>query len=282
MRRESIGWLLLDEAGQATPQSAAGIIWRSRRCIVVGDPLQIKPVVTHPEQLIKLLRQQTGVEELTWSLLVSSVQTLADRASPLGTYIGADDADNWSGFPLRVHRRCDNPMFEISNQIAYNSQMVKATKEEPFECVLGKSCWFNVMGHVVLDKHVIEEEIALLKYLLAQLTGSHTKDIYVISPFHAVKCYCEENMSSFKNVKYGTVHTFQGQEADIVFLVLGSDPAKARAREWVTESPNIINVAVTRARKRLYVIGNEALWGKLPFIKEVRKMLPVKRIKLKE
>jgi hypothetical protein len=274
--REDIGWLLLDEAGQATPQSAAGIVWRSKRCVIVGDPLQIKPVVTHPAQLIKILRQKAGVEELVWSPLVSSVQSLADRISERGTYLGEGDTRSWSGFPLRAHRRCDNPMFEIANKIAYEEQMVKATKDEPFECVLGESCWFNIAGYLVLEKHVIREEITLLEYLIGKLIESgYSKDIYVISPFASIKFHCEEIFKQRKNVKCGTVHTFQGREAEIVFLILGSDPAKPGARKWVTESPNMINVALTRAKHRFYLIGNKKLWGNLPFINQVKNILPV-------
>lgn len=280
MGQESIGWLLLDEAGQATPQSAAGIIWRSKRSIIVGDPLQIKPVVTHPEQLIKLLRHEAGIDDLVWSPLVSSVQSLADRVSERGTYLGEGDTRSWSGFPLRAHRRCDNPMFEIANKIAYEGQMVKATKEESFACVLGKSCWFNIAGYLMLGKHVVQEEILLLKHLINALIGSgYNKDIYVISPFTSVKFHCEEIFEHLKNVRCGTVHTFQGQEAEIVFLVLGSDPAKLGARKWVTESPNMINVALTRARHRFYLIGNKKLWGKLPFINQFKNILPVINVK---
>lgn len=36
---ESLGWVLIDEAGQACPQQAAGAVWRSRRTVVIEGPL---------------------------------------------------------------------------------------------------------------------------------------------------------------------------------------------------------------------------------------------------
>ena len=62
----------------------------------------------------------------------------------------------------------------------------------------------------------------------------------------------------------GTVHTMQGKEADVVILVLGGSPAQPAARAFATRTPNLLNVAVTRARRRLYVIGNRSAWASEP------------------
>jgi hypothetical protein len=75
---ESIGWLLIDEAGQAPPQQAAGAIWRARRTVVVGDPMRLEPVVAMPwggqQALLRLFRV---AEE--WAPSRTSVQRVADR-----------------------------------------------------------------------------------------------------------------------------------------------------------------------------------------------------------
>lgn len=41
----SLGMLIIDESGQAMPQSALGALYRTRQAVVVGDPLQVEPVV---------------------------------------------------------------------------------------------------------------------------------------------------------------------------------------------------------------------------------------------
>jgi len=297
MGQDSLGWLLIDEAGQATPQSVAGALWRSRRAVVVGDPLQIEPVFTVPHALVEDLRRRHDVS-VHWSPVYESVQTLTDRITPFGTWveIGSIDAGGeaerlWTGMPLRTHLRCDDPMFSISNAIAYAGQMVHGRVDETgqlvpriFSSPLGESAWFDVRSNTARHP-VVEDEITCLLNCLRQLPFASNKkkaDIYVISPFRKVisACRTKINKEKLKGIECGTVHAFQGKEASIVFLVLGTAAGKAGAgaRHWAASKPNLLNVAVTRAKCRLYVIGDASAWGKLAYFGELYQTLPVRQV----
>ncbi|NAW50817.1 ATP-binding domain-containing protein [Elizabethkingia argentiflava] len=275
--QQQIGWLLIDEAGQATPQSATGLIHRSKRCVIVGDPLQVEPVVTIPEKLVTMLRNEHNVS-VDWSPYSVSVQQLADRVSLSGTYMNVGNTDEkiWTGFPLRTHRRCDDPMFSIANRIAYSNQMVKAVTTNSKGAFIGNSCWFSSNTDVVslVNKHVVKQEITFLSHKINELRNSgYDGVIYVISPFKSVASYCSNTFRGDKKVLCGTIHKFQGKEADIVFLVLGSDPKSSGARNWASQKPNMLNVALTRAKKRFYVIGNKKLWGTCNYFSTMISML---------
>ena len=63
-----------------------------------------------------------------------------------------------------------------------------------------------------------------------------------------------------KGSNIGTVHTFQGKETDEVILFLGCTPESSGAAMWI--SKNIVNVAASRAKYRLYIVGDMDIWRK--------------------
>src|SRR5690606_8424217 len=59
-----IQYLFIDEGGQASPQQAAGALWRSRKAIVVGDPVQIEPEVTIDETIMADIRKHFQLDDI--------------------------------------------------------------------------------------------------------------------------------------------------------------------------------------------------------------------------
>ncbi|WP_445157502.1 AAA domain-containing protein [Halomonas sp. E14] len=260
--RESIGWLMIDEAGQATPQAAAGALWRARRALVVGDPLQLQPVVTVPDRLQGVLATSHDVST-DWLPGFTSVQALADQASSHGSRIG----DTWVGMPLLVHRRCDSPMFEISNAVAYANAMVHGKSNEPLD--LPPSAWINIPARDARG-HWIPAEGDAVRALIQQLQQANVaaEEIFLISPFRSVVSNLQTVAKEYPGLRAGTIHTVQGREANVVILVLGGDPARNGAKAWASERPNLVNVAVSRAKRRLYMVGDRVAWGRFAYFDE--------------
>lgn len=48
------------------------------------------------------------------------------------------------------------------------------------------------------------------------------------------------------------------------------------ALDWAASRPNLLNVAVTRARRRLYVVGDRSRWRRRPFFSELARCLEVR------
>lgn len=264
LEREDLGFLLIDEAGQAAPQNAAGALWRSRRALVVGDPLQLEPVVTVPDELQATLAAYTRVG-LKWLPSYTSTQALADASSAYGSYIG----DTWVGAPLLVHRRCESPMFEISNAVAYDNAMVHA--KLPAASTLTPSAWWDVPAKDA-ENHWIPGEGIVVARLLDELLadGVSASDVFLISPFRSVVSRLQQiaYRPEYAGLRAGTIHTVQGKEAKVVILVLGGHPGREGAKRWASQSPNLVNVAVSRAKHRLHVVGDRSAWQKYPYLSE--------------
>lgn len=292
----SLGWLFVDEAGQAIPQAAVGALWRSKHAVVVGDPMQIEPVFTVPPKLVSLLAQHSGLgssdpEAPVFLPSHTSVQVLADRINATGANIKNNGTDQWVGCPLRVHRRCADPMFSIANAIAYSGKMVFHGYNKPESRLppansfnLGQSSWIT-LGGSASDHQVVTEQIHFtLKAVreILHLTGG-LPDFYIISPFRRIKAALIETLGNLDNwemgnsdylsktaltawcrERIGTVHTFQGKEESTVLMVLGCDGETARAAQWAATKPNLLNVALTRAKHRFFMIGDPIIWGGLP------------------
>lgn len=267
--KEEIGYLLVDEAGQAAISNAIGALWRSRHALIVGDPLQLEPVATLPEHLNKILLEAFNVKD-ELNLSNTSVQIRADLIETFGTYI---NDKTWVGSPLLVHNRCNNPMFEIANDIAYDNLMFwglsknKTLFENTSDNENLKSQWIDIKT-TQWNGNCSIQECERTKELIDEIInfGIKKDEIKIITPFRDVVT----NATKF-GFNAGTIHTMQGKEAKIIIFVLGG--ATSGARTWAASKPNLLNVALTRAKNYIYIIGDKENWQDLPnFNKAVDKL----------
>jgi hypothetical protein len=297
----SIGWVYIDEAGQAVPQAAVGALWRAKHSIVVGDPLQIEPVFTLPSRLISVLSDLSDfTKNHAYDPDLVSVQKLSDQSNRYGVYLPDEHGEPmWVGSPLRVHRRCINPMFNLSNKIAYNDKMIFGLeKDEKPDCepIALPSCWIDIGGSVQFKQEVPQQTTFVVQVIMACFCRyGRLPDLYVITPFKAIKkgitqgikTHFEKDIISqgvnglkitelkdWCKTRVGTVHTFQGKEEDTVIFVLGVDQQHTGSAEWAARKPNILNVALTRAKRRFYVVGDRALWSRRRYFSWVAEQLP--------
>ncbi|MCC6917245.1 DEAD/DEAH box helicase [Nitrosomonas sp.] len=212
-----------------------------------------------------------------------SAQTLADEATPWGRMAGPIGSKTWVGLPLVVHRRCDRPMHELANRIAYDGAMVYGTiapdpeKETRASLLTG---WIHANGTsqgnwVPAEGKVLQELLALLRE-----DGVEAKDISVITPFTDVRNNLKRIVG--KKMVFGTIHTMQGKQAPVVILVLGGNTAGSGARNWAVSEPNLLNVAATRAKRRFYVVGDRNDWKNRSLFCDVMDLLPLQKIPARE
>ena len=166
-------------------------------------------------------------------------------------------------------------MFDLANRIAYDGAMVYGTlapspvKETPACLPTG---WVHASGRS--SGNWVDSEGKVLERLLAMLDGDGVPldSIAVITPFQDVRNQLKDRLHD--KIVRGTIHTMQGKEAAVIILVLGGSSENGGAREWAVSKPNLLNVAVTRAKRRLYVIGDRNDWAQRKLFCEVMELLP--------
>ena len=301
----TIGFVIVDEAGQGIPYYAAGLLMRAKRAVIVGDPLQIEPVVTIPESLRTMLVKWMKVEQIAKDLNINlgmivpgmeqaiqianegfidtSVQVLADRASSVQAIIERDGFKILIGIPLRVHFRCKDPAFSIANTIAYGNTMIHGADSVR---ATGKGYILHVdTDSAKWTKNISDVEIEAVNRILDayKKRGKHDelRNVYIISPFVGITL--ENIKRKLKGVpvgNIGTVHAFQGKENKIVVILLGG--ASSSAIKWAIRKPNLLNVAVTRSKEEIVVVGDVNKWieeDKGIFAKMISFLKPVNNFK---
>ncbi len=257
---ECVDRTIIDEAGMIDLHKTFPLLVRSRKAIIVGDPLQIEPVITLSNRRRDNYRQTAFLDK-------GLTENDYHRYSPEEEYNATtyhrapgatgEDNDKGQGICLIEHYRCQPSIIEYCNAIANYGLQVKT---KPVDSLLESNLIaYHVEGNI--HNNVNEEEITavseIIQHLLTQ--GYSIEDIGVISPFNvhaaALRERLTQKFSGFKKNSIGTIHTFQGSEKRVIIL----STKICRSQDdvsWINKRPNLLNVAVSRAKELFILVGN--------------------------
>lgn len=239
---------IVDEASQCSIPSIISILQSSQKICLLGDEKQLNHIVSvQPELSEKLFGN--NIKGLRFDKYCYSRCSAFDRAQksveliPEGTNL------------LSYHYRSIPSIIEYSNKCFYNNRL-RIIREEPERTEYKNGVFFrNVYGYT--KNKTNESEIKEVKEIVSQLMSNGIKDIGIITPFTNQKNIFINTFKSYKNIKVGTIHTFQGGECEaIIFSTVISDGASNFQIQFIQNDFRLINVALTRAINYFIMVGN--------------------------
>jgi hypothetical protein len=257
--------VVIDEASQCDIASAIPLILRARHLVVIGDPMQLKHISKVQTYEEKYIQNRLGIDPNFRLDYVN--QSLYDYCFNLSIISKSNSVF------LKEHFRCHPQIINYSNKAFYGPKMGQEldilTNSENYKVEPKGIIWLNIRGKQHEQKNSNKLELERAITLACQLAEKHPNiSIGITTPFRDQADELKEAIptSLRERIKADSVHSFQGDEKDIMILslVVTENSPKHKA-EWInTKVPYLINVAVTRARNTLYIIGNANYCRTLP------------------
>jgi len=264
--------VFIDEAAQALEPACWIPITRANRVVLAGDHCQLPPTVK------SLVAEKGGLE-------VTLFQKCIERQPKVAVM-------------LRTQYRMHQHIMQFSNQQFYQGQLeahesVAASDLHAFnpaflpdlavEFIDTAGCGYTEKSFAEGASTANPEEADLLLRHLQHLLREYTPEqmteaplkIGIISPYRAQINYLKDevehhewlhSLQNKRQLSVGTVDSFQGQERDIIYIsmVRSNDTGEIGFLSDIRR----MNVAMTRARKKLVIIGDSATLAQHAFYQD--------------
>ncbi len=250
--------VVIDEAAQALEPATWIPILKASKVVLTGDPFQLPPTVKSMEA------QRQGLSVT----LIEKCLIRLDRTSL-----------------LKVQYRMHEVIMGFSNRRFYNDQLradasvrdhrLLIANNQPLLFLDTAGCGFDEKVREIYQSRYNPEEFQILcehlYQLIEQFDGQELPSIALISPYreqvqHMQEIVAEDARLAGLSLSINTIDGFQGQERDVVYISLVRSNAKSEI--GFLSDYRRMNVAMTRARKQLIVVGDSATIGNNHFYED--------------
>ena len=230
-------YVIMDEASQVDISTGSLALSCAKHAVIVGDLKQLPNVVdndTHKKA--DLIREKYSLGDAYDFANKSFLQSVVEAVPNVPQIL------------LREHYRCHPRIISFCNQKFYNNDLVIMTEDDE----LNKSLMAikTAEGNHRRGNYN-QRQIDIIKEEILPKLDVPSEEIGIIAPYND---QVDEIKKQIPNIEVATVHKFQGREKDVIILSTVDDQIKD-----FTDDPYLLNVAVSRAKKRLIVVvsGNK-------------------------
>ena len=262
-------YVIFDEASQIDLPSAAPALYRAKNVVVVGDPMQLSHIAGITKDLDKGIAKTYNLQEQE-ELYPSKI-----RYYDVSLYRCAESCLSKPPILFAKHYRSEDQIIDLCNQVFYSGKLSISSNLNylnwPSSLPLGIR-WKDCRGTVIrpLNGSRVNRAEALQVNNVFQGIIKEIKDsnlsIGVVTPYsqqqkeiyRIITQATPQNIIEKHNVKILTAHKFQGSEKDImIFSAVLSSKGNGNNDRWYNAHPQILNVALSRAKYLLYIIGDK-------------------------
>ena len=262
-------YVIFDEASQIDLPSAAPALYRAKKAIIVGDPMQLTHIAGITKKIDYGLAKIHGLTEM------KDIYPSKTRYCDVSLYKAAENSLPHSPILLTNHYRSEDQIISLCNQVFYEGRLkILSTLDYgkfPSSLPLGVR-WEDVRGEVY--KHpsgsrINQREVGavhrVFQRVIKEISGTDLT-VGVVTPYSRQRHAIYEKITSLTpadviekhDVKILTAHQFQGSEKDVViFSLVLSSQGNGNSDKWYNIYPQILNVALSRARYLLYIVGDK-------------------------
>ncbi len=240
---------IIDEASQCNSALSLVPILRGKRLMLVGDTNQLSPVITLDKNLDEKLREKYKVNA-SYDYIENSIYKTFLKNDPKSEEI-----------LLRTHYRCGKKIIDFCNKKYYCGKLNVKTKDDENDDnnqIVFREVDEN-LDKASTSKNTSIAEADEIRQIISENKG---KSIGVITPFANQKELLKNELP--ENISVGTVHQFQGDEKDIIiFSPAITEHSRKGSFCWLNENRELVNVAMSRAKKSFVMVGDKNAIEKL-------------------
>jgi len=257
--------VVFDESSQCDIASALPLLYRAKAAVIIGDPKQLAHISSLRRGQDQQFLDKYGLLSTNphWAYSYNSLFSLGAGLSSQNTIINLVD-----------HHRSHSDIIEFSNKEFYEDRLRVATRYDNLRFVDSSQPgvrWVNVQGQCAKSPsggsiNHMEVQAVIDELVQLVLARGYKGTVGVVTPFraqaNAIDAAILRNNELHKallNRDYiaNTVHKFQGDERDVmIFSPVLSKDLSSGSVHYLQNQGNLFNVAITRARAQLIVVGD--------------------------